>query len=51
MMAQQHVLFQGGVAKFNGTVVKGVCRALRGLSHLRKYDFLNIVKTYIPLRF
>jgi hypothetical protein len=51
MMAQQHVLFQGGVAKFNGTVVKVVCRALRGLSHLRKYDFLNIVKTYIPLRF
>ena len=50
-MAQQHVLFQGGVAKFNRTVVKFVCRALRGLSHLRKYDFLNIVKTYIPLRF
>ena len=50
-MAQQHVLFQGGVAKFNRTVVKFVCRALRGLSHLKKYDFLNIVKTYIPLRF
>ena len=32
----------------NGTAVSAVCG---GLPHLRKYDFLYIVKTNIPLRF
>jgi hypothetical protein len=27
------------------------CDVCGGLPHLRKYDFLNIVKTNIPLRF
>ena len=35
-MTQQHVLFQGDVPK---------------LGELRKYDFLNIAKTNIPLIF
>ena len=35
-MTQQHVLFQGDVPK---------------LAELRKYDFLNIAKTNMPLRF
>ena len=40
------MLFQGGVV--NGTAINPVCG---GLPHLRKCDFLNIVKTNIPLRF
>jgi hypothetical protein len=32
----------------NGTAVNAVCG---GLPHLRKYDFLNIVKSNILLRF
>ena len=45
-MKQQHVLFQGGVAK-SSEQPKKPCG---GLSHLRKYDLLNIFKTNIPLR-
>ena len=37
-----------GCCEVNGTAVNDVCG---GLPHLRKYDFLNIVKTNIPLRF
>ena len=40
--------FSRGCCKVNGTAVKTV---RGGLSHSRKYDFLNIVKTNIPLRF
>jgi hypothetical protein len=46
-MTQQHVLFQGSVCDVSGTAVKAICG---GLPHLRKYNFLNIVKTNIPLR-
>ena len=46
-MTQQHVLFQGNVAKLTAQPKKKVCG---GLSHLRQYDLLNIVKTHIPLR-
>ena len=42
---QQHVLVQGVVFFLLKSAVCG------GLLHLRKYDFLNIVKTNIPLRF
>ena len=40
--------FSRGCCKVNGTAVKAVCG---GLPHLRKYEFLDIVKTNIPLRF
>ena len=40
--------FSRGCCEVNGTAVKAVCE---GLSHLSKYDFYNIVKTNIPLRF
>ena len=40
--------FSRGCCKVNGTAVKAVCGAL---SHLKKDEFLNIVKTNIPLRF
>jgi hypothetical protein len=52
-----HIIFPGkytfrlwrkGCCEVNGTAVYAVCG---GLSHLTKYDFLNIVKTNIPLRF
>ena len=39
--------FSRGCCEVNGTAVKAVSG---GLSHSRKYDFLNIVKTNIPLR-
>ena len=41
-------VFSKGCCEVNGTVVKD---GFGGLTHLRKYDFLNIVKTNIPLRF
>ena len=44
----QRVLFQVGCCEVNGTAVKA---ASGGLPHSRKYDFLYIVKTNIPLRF
>jgi hypothetical protein len=44
----QRVLFQVGCCEVNGTAVKA---ASEGLPHSRKYDFLYIVKTNIPLRF
>jgi len=40
--------FSRGCCEVKGTAVNAVCG---GLPHIRKYDFLNIVKTYIPLRF
>ena len=40
--------FSRGCWEVNGTAVKAVSG---GLSHSGKYDFLNIVKTNIPLRF
>ena len=40
--------FQRGRCKVNGTAENAVCG---GLSHIRKYDLLNIVKKNIPLRF
>ena len=40
--------FSRGFWEVNGTAVKAVSG---GLSHSGKYDFLNIVKTNIPLRF
>jgi hypothetical protein len=40
--------FSRGCCEVNGTSEKAVCG---GLPHLRKYDFLNIVKTHIPFRF
>ena len=40
--------FTRGCCEVNGTSEKAVCG---GLPHLRKYDFLNIVKTHIPFRF
>ena len=44
MTTIQHVLFQGGCCEVNGTVVNDVSG---GLSHIREYDFLNIVNTNI----
>jgi hypothetical protein len=41
-------VFSRGCYEVNGTAVNVVCG---GLSHLRKYDFINIVKTNITLRF
>jgi len=41
-------VFSRGCCEVNGTAVKVLSG---GLPHLRKYDFLNIVKTNIPLRF
>jgi hypothetical protein len=41
-------VFSRGCCEVNGTVVKD---GSGGLTHLRKYDFLNLVKTNIPLRF
>ena len=40
--------FSRECCEVNRTAVKAVCG---WLSHLRKYDFLSIVKTNIPLRF
>ena len=40
--------FSRGCYEVKGTTVKAVCG---GLSHLRQYDFLNIIKINIPLRF
>ena len=42
------MVFQRGRCKVNGTAENAVCG---GLSHIRKYDILNIVKKNIPLRF
>jgi hypothetical protein len=39
--------FSRGCCEVNGTAVKTVSG---GLPHSRKYDFLNIVKTNVPLR-
>ena len=41
--------FSRECCEVNGTAVKEA--DCGGLSHFRKYDFLNIVKTNIPLRF
>ena len=41
-------VFSRRCCEVNGTAVKAVCG---GLPNLRKYYFLNIVKTNIPLRF
>ena len=40
--------FSRGCCEVNRTAVKTVSG---GLPHSRKYDFLNIVKTNVPLRF
>ena len=45
---RNNMCFFKGCCEVNGTAVYAVCG---GLSHLTKYDFLNIVKTNIPLRF
>ena len=42
------MVFQRGRCEVNGTAENAVCG---GLSHIRKCDLLNIVKTNIPLRF
>jgi hypothetical protein len=39
--------FSRGCCDVSGTAVNAICG---GLPHLRKYNFLNIVKTNIPLR-
>ena len=43
-----NMCFFTGCCEVNGTAVCAVCG---GLSHLTKYDFLEIVKTNNPLRF
>jgi hypothetical protein len=42
------VFFSRGCCEVNGTAVKAISG---GQPHSRKYDFLDIVKTNVPLRF
>jgi hypothetical protein len=42
------VFFSRGCCEVNGTAIKAISG---GQPHSRKYDFLDIVKTNVPLRF